>query len=104
MGRASRKGQELAPVSVNTHIKHDGGTGIAPGVGIESAMSKPMETGYVEPEERSNPEYLKKLKLEALANEKAKREKAMKAFGLGLSGGVIGASPNSPIGKVQTIY
>jgi hypothetical protein len=82
------------------HGKRDGGKGVV----MESMAAKPFEQDYVEPQERSNPEYLRKLKLEAHANEKAKREKALKAFGLGFSGGVIGASPNSPSNKVQLIY
>ena len=89
-----------SPTMVLNHGVRDGGKGVA----MESLASKPFESDYIEPQERSNPDYLKKLKNEAHAVEKAKREKALKAFGLGFSGGVIGASPNSPHGRVQTIY
>lgn len=84
------------------HGKVDGGKGIP----MADMQSKPMEAGYVEPEMRSNPVYLAKLAAEKADREAAdaSRKKAMKAFGIGLVGEVVGASPNSPIANVKNFY
>lgn len=74
--------------------KEDGGKGLS----AESMQAKPMEAGYIEPEQRSNPEYLK-----ALA-EKQAVEKIKKTFGFAGTSRVIGASPNSPQSRVQTVF
>jgi hypothetical protein len=81
------------PVTIDFK-KEDGGTGIS----VESMQSKPMEAGYIEPEQRSNPEYLKSLA------DKSALEKIKKTFGFAGSSRVIGASPNSPQSRVQTIF
>jgi hypothetical protein len=74
--------------------KEDGGKGLS----VESMQAKTIEAGYIEPEQRSNPEYLK-----ALADKQA-AEKMKKTFGFAGSSRVIGASPNSPQSRVQTIF
>ncbi len=87
--------------AVIVHKKEDGGVGIPASV----LQGKPLEEGYVPPEERSNPEYLAKLKAEKdLAyTEFAKREKAARAMGFGSRAVIFGASPNSPQGGFKTI-
>lgn len=104
MGRAKNAARETGAPNhfgggiPNEHRVVDGGTGTP----VEAMAARPMEAGYVPPEERSNPDYLAKL-----AKEKADREKSegvKKAFGIGVVPQLFGASPNSPQGKVNVIY
>lgn len=103
MGRASKPSAAVesgpfGPGIQNEHRVVGGGQGIP----ADANASKPMEAGYVPPEERSNPEYLEKL-----AKEKTEREKSegmKKAFGIGVMPMLIGASPNSPQGKAHLLY
>ena len=99
MGRASqgKAGNTAGPFGKAVVIdfkKEEGGKGLS----VESMQSKPMEAGYIEPEQRSNPEYLK------AQADKASAEKIRKTFGFAGTSKVIGASPNSPQSRVQTVY
>lgn len=111
MARASQRQGEQSPppaigqpVMVLDHGKRDGGKGITHGTGIESAAAKNFEAGYIDPMERSNPTYLRGLKEKQVAEERKKREAALKNAGVGFVRNVIGLSPNSPLGKEQRIF
>lgn len=87
--------------TVLVHAKEVG----AKGIPVEQMQGKPLEAGYVEPMERSNPEYLAKLEEERKQKyaEFAMREKAKRAMGYGTQGTIVGASPNSPIKNVKFV-
>lgn len=105
MARASKSGvsspeSPFGKPMVLDHGKKDGGIGVK----MDSMVSKPIESDYVEPMQRTNPGYLEKLKFEAWQAEEAKRQKAKESFGAGFKTKVFGASPNSPHANVQTIF
>lgn len=87
--------------TVIVHKKEDGGTGIP----ASAMQAQPLEADYVEPGDRSNPEYLAKLADEKAADDeqKAKADKAKRAFGFGTRPIVFGGSPNSPQAKINLI-
>ena len=91
---------EFGKPLVTIHKKEDGGQG------IQSMQTKPFEAGYVEPGDRSNPDYLVKLADEKLLRdaENAQRDKARGAFGAGLAAQIFQPSPNSPQAAFKTLY
>lgn len=84
------------------HAKEDGGKGIP----VSSVAAKPFEPGEVPALQRNNAAYLQKLSDEKILSDieaKAKRDKALNAFGYGRVK-YIGASPNSPNKQKQIVF
>ncbi len=84
------------------HGKEDAGEGSP----VAMMQSRSFEEGYVEPGERSNPKYLKKLADEKAEAEKqsALRDKGRKAFRAQAAAQIFQPSPNSPTAKFETLY
>lgn len=112
MGRATRinpvnpatatEGNPFGKPAVIVHLKEDGGSGIS----ADANTPKHIQSDYVEPMQRTNPEYLQKLADDKILSDieaKEKREKALKAFGHGQAR-IVGASPNAPYFKPQTVF
>lgn len=97
MARASKpedqkSSSDFGPGAVFVHRKIDGGQGIK----AEAMAAKPLEAAYIEPEQRNNPDYLAKL-----AKEKSERPEG--PMGFSVQAKVFGASPNSPLAKVNVL-
>lgn len=95
-GKASAPHDFGNPVII-VHRKEDGNAE-GRGVKMDAMGPKNIESDYIEPGQRNNPEYLEKLRAEKLKSDKAKR-----AMGFTIQTQVLGASPNSPLSKVNVL-
>lgn len=89
---AAKASGDFGPGATFAHGKRDGGQGIK----AEAMAAKPLEAAYIEPEQRNNPDYLAKL-----AKEKSERPKG--PMGFSVQAKVFGASPNSPLARVNVL-